>query len=121
MTTKQADLLFWGVWFTISLVMVYVLDAPRFYILTGWGAARIQRFDEQQGVVTILVENGPLTSVLKPGEKPGTAICHYSRGYWVGVLSEILEERVNCSEVRCVGMGDERCEFQITAADKNLG
>ena len=83
--------------------------------VTGWGAPRIQKYDEKRGDLTIVVENNPLMVVLGNGGKSDRPVCHYFRGYWVGVVSEVLERRVSCAETKCMGMGDVYCDFKITA------
>lgn len=83
---------------------------------TGWGAPSTQKYDEKQGVLTIIVENNPLTVALETGGKSHRAICHYFRGYWVGVVSEVWEKKVSCAETKCMSNGDVYCEFKITAA-----
>ncbi len=82
--------------------------------VTGWGAPRIQKFDEERGILTILVVNNPLAGSLTLSAKPERPICHYFRGYWVGVVSEVLERKMSCIETRCMGAGEEYCEFKIT-------
>ncbi len=85
--------------------------------VTGWGAPRIQKYDEKREAVTILVENNPLVVALGTGGKADRPICHYFRGYWVGVVSEILERRMSCAETKCMGMGDAYCEFKISCKE----
>lgn len=83
--------------------------------VTGWGVPRIQKFNEKQGTLTIAVENNPLVDALETNGKSDRPLCHYFRGYWVGVVSEVLERKVSCTESKCIGMGDAYCEFKITA------
>jgi predicted hydrocarbon binding protein len=83
--------------------------------VTGWGAPRIQKYDERRGALTIVVENNPLIVAMGTDRKSDRPLCHYFRGYWVGVVSEVLERRLSCAEVKCMGMGDVHCEFKITA------
>lgn len=85
--------------------------------VTGWGAARILNYDEKRGALTVLVENNPLVGVLSGGGRSDRPVCHYFRGYWVGVVSEVLERKVSCTETKCMGMGDACCEFKVTAAE----
>jgi len=85
--------------------------------VTGWGAARVQKYDEKRGSLTILVDNNPLVVVLGANVKSDRPVCHYFRGYWVGVVSEVWERRVSCAETKCMGMGDAYCEFKITSAE----
>jgi predicted hydrocarbon binding protein len=61
------------------------------------------------------VENNPLVDVLGTDGKSDRPLCHYFRGYWVDVVSEIFERRVSCAESKCMGMGDVYCEFKVTA------
>ena len=85
--------------------------------VTGWGAPRIQKYDEKRGALTILVENNPLVATMGTEKKSDKPLCHYYRGYWVGVASEVLERRLSCTEVKCIGMGDPHCEFKVTATN----
>jgi len=102
-----------GISFTKRQVLENIVHQLR---VTGWGAPRIQKYDEKRGALTILVENNPLVVALGAGGKSDRPVCHYFRGFWVGVLSEVFERKVSCAENKCVGMGDSYCEFQITGA-----
>ena len=96
--------------FTKRQVLENIIDQLK---VTGWGAPRIQKYDEKQGVLIIVVGNNPLIATLNG--KSDRPVCHYFRGYWVGVVWEIWERRVNCTETKCIGVGDDYCEFKITA------
>jgi len=100
-----------GISFTKRQVLENLLHQVR---VTGWGAPRIQKYDEKQGALNIVVENNPLIGVLGTGGKSDRPVCHYFRGYWVGVVREVLERKVSCAETKCMGMGDVYCEFKIT-------
>jgi len=39
-------------------------------------------------------------------------VCHFLRGYLVGVLSIALNLKASLTEIKCLSMGDEYCEFQ---------
>ena len=84
--------------------------------VTGWGAARVEKYDEKHRALTIVVENNPLVVALGTGGKSDRPVCHYFRGYWVGVVSEVLERKVSCAETKCMGMGEAYCEFKINSA-----
>jgi len=99
-----------GLSFTRRQVLENIIHQLR---VTGWGAPKIQKHDEKRGALTILVENNPL--VVASGGKLDRPVCHYFRGYWVGVVSEVWERKVSCAETKCIGMGDAHCEFKITA------
>jgi len=82
--------------------------------VAGWGATSVKEYNEKEETVRITVENNPL--VLNTDTKLGSPVCHYFRGYWAGVVSETWERRVNCAEIKCMGMGDKFCEFKVTEA-----
>lgn len=82
--------------------------------VTGWGAPKIRQFDNERGSLTVWVENNPLVVAVGKDGKVDRPLCHYFRGYWVGVVSEVLERKVSCAETKCMGLGDAHCEFQIT-------
>lgn len=103
-----------GISFTKRQVLEKIVHQVR---VTGWGAPRIQKYDEKRGALTIAVENNPLVVVLGTGGKSDRPVCHYFRGYWVGVVSEVLERRVSCAETKCMGMGDAYCEFKISCRE----
>ena len=101
-----------GISFTKRQVLENIVHQVR---VTGWGVTRVQRYDEKWGALMIVVENNPLVVALGTGGKSDRPVCHYFRGYWVGVISEVLERKVSCAETKCIGMGDTFCEFKVTA------
>ncbi|MFB0543318.1 MAG: V4R domain-containing protein [Candidatus Bathyarchaeia archaeon] len=78
--------------------------------LLGWGVPKIVKYDEGRGLVTIRVENNPIASSCKG---PGAPICYFLRGYWVEVVSEVLEQEVVCEETNCISKENLCCEFVI--------
>ena len=103
-----------GISFTKRQVLENIVHQLR---VTGWGAPRIQKYDEKRGAFTILVENNPVVGLSGKREKSDKPVCHYFRGYWVGVVSEVLERRMSCDEAKCMGTGDAYCQFKITVAE----
>ena len=88
--------------------------------VTGWGAPAIKKHDEKKGELTILLRNNPLvvsSGTDREDRKPENHLCHYFRGYWVGIASEVLERRVSCTETKCMGKGDAYCEFKIVVIE----
>jgi predicted hydrocarbon binding protein len=80
--------------------------------ITGWGSPRIHKYDEQGGALTIRVDNNPFINALRKGGELDW-LCHFFRGYWVGVASEILERKMSCTVTANTGIRDT-CEFKIT-------
>jgi len=101
-----------GISFTKRQVLENLVHQLR---VTGWGVPKVQKYDEKRVTLTIVVENNPLVVALGAGGKSDRPVCHYFRGYWVGVVSEVLERKVSCAEAKCMGMGDAYCEFKVTA------
>jgi len=86
--------------------------------VTGWGASAIKRCNVKKGELTVVLSNNPLVvppRTKKEDRKLESPLCHYFRGYWVGVASEVLESMVSCTETKCMGKGDPYCEFKIAA------
>ena len=54
-------------------------------------------------------------SSLKKNANQNVSVCHYFRGYWVGVFSKIWDKRMTCDETKCAGMGNACCEFKLLA------
>ncbi len=64
--------------------------------VTGWGVAVIQEYEEKRGTLTIVFENDPASAILEPEEK--SLLRYYWDGYWVGILSKVLERKASCTE-----------------------
>jgi predicted hydrocarbon binding protein len=99
-----------GVSFTKRQVLDNIIHEIK---VTGWGVPVIREYDEEHCVLTIVVENNPLIVTLGFVGKAESPVCHYFRGYWVGVISDIFERRVSCIETKCMAMGAASCEFKI--------
>jgi hypothetical protein len=46
-------------------------------------------------------------------KKTDDPVCHWTRGFLAGYLSEIIGVNIEVSEIKCLGRGDEYCEFEI--------
>jgi predicted hydrocarbon binding protein len=102
----------------VPFVKIQVLEnIVRQLRLTGWGVPKIQKYNEKQVELIIMVENNPLVVSLGMDKKSDGPICHYFRGYWVGVVSEVFERKISCVETKCMGSEDPYCEFKITSAE----
>lgn len=85
--------------------------------LLGWGVPKIVKYDDGRGLVTIRVENNPIADSCK---EPGAPICYFLRGYWVGVVSEALEQELVCEETKCVSRENLCCEFIIKRGARGI-
>jgi len=96
----------------ISLTKREILDNILHKLrVTGWGVAVIQEYEETHGTLTILFENDPVDTMLEAEEK--SLLRYYWDGYWVGILSKVLERKASCTEH--IDTGDQRHTFKISA------
>ncbi|MEM3586702.1 MAG: V4R domain-containing protein [Candidatus Jordarchaeaceae archaeon] len=76
--------------------------------LCGWGSisSNLDKIETR-----VYVKNTPSTPSLV---KIGKPICFIQKGFIRGVLEVAYEAHYNVEETKCVGMGDENCEFVVT-------
>ena len=107
-----------GVFFTKRQVLENIIHQIR---ITGWGAPMIRAYDEKSSSLSVIVENNPIVTALGTDVRSDRPLCHYFRGYWVGVVSAVFEKKVKCTETKCMSMGDAYCEFNVTTAHAEDG
>lgn len=88
---------------------------------TGWGVHVVNEQNYSHKTATILVKNNPFFSSLdqkrvNDKRRSNIPMCHYFRGYWAGVFTDIWESEIECTETKCVAMGDSFCELKITSS-----
>ncbi len=77
---------------------------------TGWGVTTFHLKDGSDEI-TVKVENPPFMSSLKKFNRP---ICFAQKGHFKGALEEAYDSNYDIEETKCVGLGDEHCEFVAT-------
>jgi predicted hydrocarbon binding protein len=50
----------------------------------------------------------------------GEPLCHFSAGEMAGLIQVLTGRNAFVQEIKCLGMGDEFCEFEIKVSDKAL-
>ena len=79
----------------------------------GWGLIKTYSLDLNRIYGTIRsIDNIEGTLRKNKGSDP---ICHWTRGFLAGYLSAATGREVEVREVKCMGKGDEFCEFEIEA------
>jgi predicted hydrocarbon binding protein len=79
----------------------------------NWGKLVFRDVDFANGSGKIIVEDSFETVARKAEKARGTTrpCCNFLRGFLSGFLSELFEKSITVTEEKCVGKGDERCEF----------
>ncbi len=75
----------------------------------NWGELSFRDVDFVNGLGKIVVDDSFETVALK--SRKGQPCCNFLRGFLSGFLSELFDKSVTVEEKRCVGQGDEKCEF----------
>ncbi len=76
----------------------------------GWFKLEEMEIDGENGNGYIRVSRSFIAEAYGRSKKP---ICHFLSGFFVGVLGEVLGERLTGYEVKCIAKGDPYCEFRL--------
>jgi predicted hydrocarbon binding protein len=77
---------------------------------TGWGIPSIKDIDYQKNEATLIVRE--CFEALSWKRKPYKT-CHWTRGYFAGMMGVIFNELIEATETKCASMGDEYCMFKL--------
>ena len=79
----------------------------------NWGKLSFRDVDFVNGSGKIIVVDAFETVARKAekGQESGQPCCDFFRGFLAGFLSELFEKTLTVTEEKCVGKGDEHCEF----------
>jgi predicted hydrocarbon binding protein len=76
----------------------------------GWG--KIESFTIDRKELSARVRMRMCFEALLRGRKREN-VCHWTRGFIAGFLSEVFEKPVDAFELKCAAAGDEICEFEV--------
>jgi len=76
----------------------------------NWGKISFQDVDFENGTGKIRVLNSFECMVLICKRQPS---CDFLRGFLTGFLSELFDRDISVTVVKCVGKGDDSCEFEF--------
>ena len=76
----------------------------------GWFKLEDVNIDFAGGNGYIRVRQSFIAGGYDKSDKP---VCHFLCGQLVGLLQEVLGEKLTCEEVKCAATGDPYCEFQF--------
>lgn len=84
----------------------------------NWGEFSFLEVDFNNGTGRILVKNSFET---RTEESAGEKCCHFLVNFTAGFLSELFARNITVTEKKCVGEGDECCEFEFHPLKKSRG
>lgn len=73
----------------------------------NWGKISFENIDFMKGSGKVKV----IDSFESKARKTTQPCCDLFRGFLEGFLSELFEKKINITEEKCAGKGDEHCEF----------
>ncbi|MEM2145650.1 MAG: 4-vinyl reductase, partial [Candidatus Jordarchaeaceae archaeon] len=79
--------------------------------LCGWGNVS---FDLDKVEIRTKIKNPPIIPSLRKINKP---ICFIQKGFIRGILEVAFDSHYSVEETKCVGLGDEYCEFIATKTE----
>lgn len=79
----------------------------------NWGKLSFRDVDFVNGSGKIIVKDTfeTLARKAEKGRETSEPCCNFLRGFLSGFLSELFEKSLTVTEEKCVGKGDEYCEF----------
>ncbi len=80
------------------------------YLTLGWGRPELVRFNPSPFGATIRLFNSFECS----GQKSTKQNSNFIRGHMTGLINVIFGTRVHCTETKCLALGDECCEFELS-------
>ncbi len=85
------------------------------YRQAGYGDVRIVHYDLKEPQVRLEGHNLLESSAARRSEifRTPRAVDHYGRGFFAGLISQLVGKEVICEEMRCEFRGDDACEFVI--------
>ena len=78
----------------------------------GWGECEILDVSEKR-IIKRFYENSIAGNVLKDFGKQKKPICYWYSGIIAGFYSGIMKKDMYVKETKCLGCGDEYCEFMV--------
>ena len=82
----------------------------------NWGNLSFRDVDFAGGSGKIIVVDSFETVARRAekGREKDQPCCNFFKGFFAGFLSELFEKSVTVTEEKCVGKGDEHCEFTFS-------
>lgn len=88
-------------------LVAVIMDACQ---ATGWGVFEVEQIDYERCEATLIVRD---CFEANAWQKRPYKTCHWTRGYFAGMMSKVFNEPVEAVETKCAAMGDEYCEFRL--------
>jgi len=78
----------------------------------GWGRVETYSLDLNRISGKVRLVGNIEGAMRNKGAEP---VCHWTRGFLTGYLSIATGREIEVKEIKCIGKGDEYCEFQLEA------
>jgi hypothetical protein len=82
----------------------------------NWGELSFLEVDFNNGTGRILIKNSFETRTEEPVSEK---CCHFLVNFTAGFLSELFAKNIMVTEKKCVGKGDDHCEFEFHPLKKS--
>ncbi|MFB0563038.1 MAG: V4R domain-containing protein [Candidatus Lokiarchaeia archaeon] len=92
------------------------VNCAKIFSVFGWGRSQFSLEDDYDKI-RVSIENSPFISSLRKVNKP---ICYTQIGFLEGVLEEACGSQYEVEEIKCVGLGEEYCEFLATKIESTI-
>lgn len=83
----------------------------------GWGKISIGEFDAVGGKINIIIKHNPFSDACGTKEAGG---CFFLHGYMAGLVSEIMEEKMEYGSPRCLDIEENQCVLRIQRATTRI-
>src|SRR5213593_4503408 len=84
----------------------------------GWGKIRVNNVNFEEGSASVTIGNCFEAMENGPSEHPN---CMFTSGFLAGLFAEIMDRTVQANETKCISLGQEECEFQISPTKDATG
>lgn len=81
-----------------------------FFTASGWGKLERNDLDFDKKRAMVVVTDSPVAAMCKKAKAP---VDTFIRGFLAGIFSIYFKKDVDCVEVKCSALGDQKCEFVI--------
>lgn len=93
-----------------SLAQQSIPELTMLYLTLGWGQPELVRFNPSPFHATLRIYN----SFECLGQKSTKPNSNFIRGHLAGLINVLFSKHVKCRETKCMALGDESCEFEIS-------
>jgi predicted hydrocarbon binding protein len=90
-----------------------IMTLQSIFDIYGLGKLHILDLDNKKQCASLKIENSSIALEQVKMGKTKTPACTLTAGILAGMFTYIFNKRVDCVEKKCIGKGDQMCEFEI--------